>query len=371
MIAQRKRTVIRVGPRLAGLPPDEPIPSVVPQPSAVVQAQEVVSSLIEAVAAAQTEGEVKQAVQDTFGPAQPTPPVKRGPGRPRASEKIYATEAERKRVERAATRAKLVLALDAFNVTVDTEITPELQIKYGTTAKTYGQLLKRDPKTLKKIIKLLQQESGVKRSTAGGVMTSAPQGKGKLVTGGYNTAKIDADQGSRSGQQAMLSAPALQNDSELLYGSDSNSALNNTVVLADGSRSTSDRKKSLPVGGSDKQFENATIKETDFTFMSKVRWPQSWFTGKYKPEYREVADECMRQAVNAFRHTETREPGFEPEVGTVETSAQYCVLCDDKLNSQISASEHFLKIHLIHVQNFFRQAGVRFNRKYFGITDTA
>lgn len=340
-----------------------------PIPSLASSVQEFIIDLMDRVDAVEGDEKVRQVVRETLSSPGPSPElaVKRGRGRPRTPGKEYTTEAERKKVERNAVRTKLVLALDAFNLTVDTEITPESQTKYGTTAKTYGQLLKKDSKTLKKIIKLLQQETRLRHSTTGGVMTQAPRGKGKVVTGGYNTTKIDADQGSASEHQVMLSR-----QDGLLQGPDcpdSYSLLNNTVVLADGSRSTSDRKRSLPVGGSDKQFENANTRETDFTFMSKVRWPQSWFKGKYKPEYSEVADECMRQAINAFSHTEAREPGFEPEVGAVETAAQYCVLCDEKLGGHISTADHLLRTHLPSVQKFFHQVGVRFNRKHFGITD--
>ncbi len=319
MIAQRKPPVIRVGPRLAGLPLDEPVqaPTPIPAPDALVQVQTTVAALMEAVDAAGTDKEVKQVFLETFSSPRPEILVKRGRGRPRTPGKEYATEAERKKVERATIRTKLVLALDAFNLTVDTEITPELQAKYGTTAKTYGQLLKNEWKTLEKIVK---QEFRVRHSTTGGVVTQAPRGKGKLVTGGYNSTKIDADQGSASEHQGMLS----RQDDKLLDGPDrpdSYSILNNTVVLVDGSRSGSDRKRSLPPPSSDKQFENADTKETDFTFINKVRWPASWFKSKFKPEYPVVADECMRQAVNAFSHTEAREPGFEPEVGAIEIAA--------------------------------------------------
>src|SRR6266481_3661151 len=197
MIAQRKPPVIRVGPRLAGLPLDEPVqaPTPIPAPDALVQVQTTVAALMEAVDAAGTDKEVKQVFLETFSSPRPEILVKRGRGRPRTPGKEYATEAERKKVERATIRTKLVLALDAFNLTVDTEITPELQAKYGTTAKTYGQLLKNEWKTLEKIVK---QEFRVRHSTTGGVVTQAPRGKGKLVTGGYNSTKIDADQGSAS-----------------------------------------------------------------------------------------------------------------------------------------------------------------------------
>jgi hypothetical protein len=107
MIAQRKRPVIRVGPRLAGFPPDEPIPSVAPQPSAIVQTQEIVSRLMEAVADAQTEEEVKHAVQDTFTPAQPPAPVKRGrPPKFKSDEERKQADADRKKKERSGQRER-------------------------------------------------------------------------------------------------------------------------------------------------------------------------------------------------------------------------------------------------------------------------
>jgi len=369
----RKPPAKRAFSGMVGLPHEPEIvaePVSVTTPDVLVQARQTVDALWDAARSVTEEyapdrdRQVKNAVRDAFSP-------KRGPGRPRTPGKAYATEAERKKVEYAAARAKLVLALDAFDVTVDTAITPELQIKYATTAKTYGQLLRNDPKTLKKIIELLQQESGVvkRRSTTGSVMREAPRGKGKIVTGDYNSTKIDTDQGVHSEEQARLSAAP--QDAEL-YGPDSpdsNSILNNTVVLIDGSRSNSDRRMHLPTGGSDNRFDNANTKETDFTFTNKARWPQSWFTAKYKPEYHEVADECMRQAVNAFSQAKNSEPGFEPGGGTIEISAQYCVLCDDKLSGRFSTIDHFLKTHLAQVQGFFRQAGVQFRRKHFGITE--
>src|SRR6266436_7269596 len=73
MLVQRKRPVIRVGPRLAGFPSDEPVtPTPTPAPSSIVQVQATVSALMEAVAAVEgvndkdTDEKVKQLVRNAF-----------------------------------------------------------------------------------------------------------------------------------------------------------------------------------------------------------------------------------------------------------------------------------------------------------------
>ncbi len=104
VIAQRKRPVTRVGPRLVGLPPDEPgAPAVAvmelepePEPpkSAVTQAQEIVLDLMEAVADVEgtsyrdTDKKVKQIVRDTL-----SSPV-RSKDKPSDSEELPINELE-------------------------------------------------------------------------------------------------------------------------------------------------------------------------------------------------------------------------------------------------------------------------------------
>src|SRR2546421_12550459 len=86
MIQQRKRPVVRVGPRLAGFLVDDPVVAPAPVPSSIVQVQVSVAALMEAVAAVEgvntedTDEKVKQVVRDAFSPAAP---VKRGRGRPK------------------------------------------------------------------------------------------------------------------------------------------------------------------------------------------------------------------------------------------------------------------------------------------------
>jgi hypothetical protein len=89
-----------------------------------------VDHLLEAVAGATTNEQVKQAVHDTFNPPQaPASSAKRGRGRPRK----WTDEATRKRSERARAANNLAALLAKYDTTIDTEIAPGLKAKFGIT----------------------------------------------------------------------------------------------------------------------------------------------------------------------------------------------------------------------------------------------
>jgi len=174
---------------LVGLPPEpEEIPvQAEPTQSSIVQVQATVDQLMEAVAAAQTEEEVAQAVQDTFTPEQ-FAPVKRGRGRPRK----WKSEAERKRVTRGQARQELVKLLRYFELEVTSAIPPGLKAKYGLEVNTYRELLDSErvqTKVYKELFRELKMIGAIKTPTsgklsAGKFMTDAPHGRGELVYSG-------------------------------------------------------------------------------------------------------------------------------------------------------------------------------------------
>ncbi len=248
MLVQRKRPVIRVGPRLAGFPPDEPVtPTPIPAPSSIVQVQATVAALMEAVAAVEgvndkdTDEKVKQVVRDTFSPSGPEIPVKRGPGRPRkyAGETVQERERNRKRDKRSKANLRLVQLLRHFELEVTSQIPPGLKTTYGLEVNTYRELLDSErvqTKVIKEIIRDLKMIGVITTPTsgklsAGKFMTDAPSGKGKLIY----IDNPDAVHGKRQKREQDLSKPTGNPE-------------HNFVLPGDVERPTGDRRRVRPKG---------------------------------------------------------------------------------------------------------------------------
>jgi len=248
LVQRYKRPVIRVGPRLAGFPPDEPVtPAPILVPSSIVQVQTTVSALMEAVAAVEgvndkdTNEKVKQVVRDTFSPSVPEAPVKRGPGRPRkyAGETVQERERNRKRDERSKANLRLVQLLRHFGLEVTSQIPPGLKTKYGLEVNTYRELLDSErvlTKVVREIIRDLKMIGAIKTPTsdsesAGKFMTDAPSRKGKLIY----IDNPDAVHGKRQLREQDLSKPT--GDPE-----------HNFVLPGDIERPAGDRRRVRPKG---------------------------------------------------------------------------------------------------------------------------
>jgi hypothetical protein len=181
--------------RLVGLPPEpEQIPvQAEPTQSSIAQVRATVEQLMEAVAIAKTNEQVKQAVQESFAPAQAAP-AKRGPGRPRkySGATVREREAERKRTTRSKANLELVKLLRYFELDVTSQIPSGLKTKYGLEVNTYRELLDSEQvktKVIKELFRDLKMIGAIKTATsgklsAGKFMTDAPHGKGKLVYSG-------------------------------------------------------------------------------------------------------------------------------------------------------------------------------------------
>jgi len=248
MIAQRKRPVIRVGPRLAGFPPDEPVtPAPILVPSSIVRVRATVSALMEAVAAVEgvndkdTDEKVKQVVRDTFSSPGPETPVKRGPGRPRkyTGETVQERERNRKRDERSKANLRLVQLLRHFGLEVTSQIPPGLKTKYGLEVNTYRELLDSEQvmtKVIKEIFRDLKMIGAITTPTsgklsAGKFITDAPSGKGRLIY----IDNPDAVHGKRQKREQDLSKP-------------SGNPEHNFVLPGDTERPAGDRRRVLPKG---------------------------------------------------------------------------------------------------------------------------
>ncbi len=217
--------------RLVGLLPEpEEIP-VQPAQSSIAQAQATVGRLMEAVAAAQTKEEEKQAVRDSFAPAQIQPaavPVKRGRGRPRLYAGVTKLERdrERKRDQRARAKSKLAQLLKHFELGLTSQIPPGLKTKYEIEVNTYRELLESEKvqtKVLKEITRDLKMIGAIKTPTRtnmslGMFITDAPHGKGKLISGGFASKKIDITLGMREEEARQLSGDSFDPEDPMCYG---------------------------------------------------------------------------------------------------------------------------------------------------------
>jgi hypothetical protein len=196
--------------------------------------QAAVTVLMEAVDVAETDAEVREAVEAAF--SETKQPLK-AHGRPRK----WASDAERKKSERDREAINLQTLLFRFGILSDTPIPPGLKAKFGVTCETFDQLLKQEGVAAKvfkdfvralKIIGLVRRNrKGVYRDSgpstgncdfvaAGNgneapamIMQDAPQGRGKVITGGYgsrsteNSNSIEEMIGIREERSRALSKP--------------------------------------------------------------------------------------------------------------------------------------------------------------------
>jgi hypothetical protein len=206
--------------------PHEPedIPVAVEPRSSVTQTQAAVASLMEAVGNAKTEKQVKQILHVALGEQPPKP----GRGRPRK----WKDDAERKRAERAKANQDLATLLRYFKLDLESPIPPGLKTKYQITVGTYRQLLgldgveakvlkeiARELKLIGKIIPIkspksveeLTREQEIDDATngrgAGMLITDAPGGKGRVLTGSFGSTKADMARGLREARRQRLSKP--------------------------------------------------------------------------------------------------------------------------------------------------------------------
>src|ERR1700676_2213109 len=200
---QQQRPVKRLGPRLVGLPPDDPAAPSAPVTTDVAQVQRTVDAVMDAARgisedyAPERDRQVKQAVSEVFSPGPipvETAPVKHGRGRPRkyAGETVQERERNRKRDERDKAKSKLAKLLEHFALKLDSVIPPGLKTKYGIGVNTYRELLDSE-RTQSKIFREItldlrmigaMKTPGKDSDSAGKFMTDAPHGKGKLVLSG-------------------------------------------------------------------------------------------------------------------------------------------------------------------------------------------
>ena len=239
--------------RLVGLPPDESVVAApVSGPNAVVQAQQIVATLLDAVQgvtaryAPERDEQVRQAVRQTFSPSE-----KRRRGRPQkyAGVTVEERERNRKRVERARAKNKLTKLLAHFELQLDSTIPPGLKQKYGINVDSYRELLgseRVEAKVLKEItaeLKMigaipnpspLNKKTGLPLMSNGQYLADAPEGKGKLILSG----KPETIHGVRQQQDSDLSRP--KDQEELLDIPES--------LLGNDELPTGDRRKVRPKG---------------------------------------------------------------------------------------------------------------------------
>jgi hypothetical protein len=198
------------------------------------QFQAAVTVLMEAVEIAQTDAEVRKVVQAAFGET-------RRPQKTRGRPRKWASEAERKKSERDRAAINLQTLLFRCGILSDTPIPPGLKTKFGVTCNTFDQLLKQDgiaAKVFKDFVRELKiigltrksrdgvyQDSGPSTRNfdfiaAGNgnqapamIMRDAPQGCGKVITGGYGSRSTKSSQsveemiGIREERARALSKP--------------------------------------------------------------------------------------------------------------------------------------------------------------------
>lgn len=212
---QQKRPAIRLFSGLVGSPLSWTAQFVEPTVSPT-QTAETVSALIEDVAAAKTDEQVKQAFQNNLSPS----PVKRGRGRPRKYEgaTVQERDAKRKRVQRTRAKSKLAQLLRHFDLEVSSVIPPGLKTRYEIEVNTYRELLESEhvqTKVLKEITRDLKmigkipspspvnKETGLPLLSNGRYLTDAPSGKGLLTLSGDTAEIYDV----REQQERGLSRP--------------------------------------------------------------------------------------------------------------------------------------------------------------------
>jgi hypothetical protein len=277
-------------------------------------------------------------------------------GRPRLYR--YTSEAERKRVARAATQLQLETLLNQFDLSLDSPIGDEVKKKYGIDAYTYGELLKlkdvRD-KVLNTVLRDMAAETRLIHGAPNDGLNSnpdspymflrdAPKGCGKLVTGGYDSEKISELTGIREQGLEALSGPG---------GHDLITVDRRRTKIADNP------------DDHDPEHVQTDASGTELKFMSKIRWPKGWFQEKYKKPYPEVADECALQVSRLLSKEVEDKSGYSEEQGHEAGVVYFCALCGKRQGPWVT-SGHFLKHHINAVKVLFKKAGVAFRKTHFG-----
>lgn len=279
-------------------------------------------------------------------------------GRPRVYQ--YSSEAERKRVARAATQLQLEKLLNQFDLSLDSPIADEIKKKYAIDAETYGELLKLEgvrDKVLNKVLHDIAAETRLIHGAPNDGLNSnpdspymflrgAPKGCGKLVTGGCDSEKISELTGIREQGLEALSGPG---------GHD--------LITVDRRRT----KVADNPDDHDTEDVRTDADGTELTFTIKMRWPKGWFQEKYKRPYPEVADECALQVSRLLSKEVEDRAGYSEEQGHEAGVVYFCSLCNERQGPWVT-SGHFLKRHLSAVKVLFKTAGVAFRKKYFGKT---
>jgi hypothetical protein len=288
--------------------------------------------------------------------AKPIDPVAEAParrGRPRQYH--YSSEAERKRVARAAAALQIEEMLAQYGLSPTTPIPASTKEKLGITAETYSDLLKSD-EVRKKVFDDLMKELAAehkllhgKTRTAGSeerymYMADAPKGCGRLVSGGYDSEKISAIYGAKEEALVDLSKPGTDPDPRI-----------------DGI----DRRRAKKYDCDEVTYKKVRTDDsgTETTFRDHISWPKSWLTKKYAREYAEIAEETLSRISQLLSRTEEGKLGYSEEGHQAET-VHYCSLCDHRLGPWVTV-EHFIRDHTDHVRKLFQTAGVRFRKAYF------
>jgi hypothetical protein len=342
----------------------EPMAAATADPS--VQARAAVDTLLEAVAVAETGEQVKALVND-LGNGNNGNGKKRG--RPRKYK--YTSEAERKRVYRAAAQLESERYLREYHLTPDSPIPDELRQAYSLNVATFGELLK--TKDIRDAVfrGLLQDYRrtvlgiGVPANRAvypkaPSYMSEAPKGMGKLITGGFGHEKIAKDIGHSQQTFAQLSKPTLEHDP--------------LAVSQFSSMPVTDRQhtqKSSNYEDVEHVDGQTDSSGTEVTFAKNIRWPASWFQAKFKRPYAEVAQECLKRCAELLSDEIKQEDGYTEEQGHETDGAvhhagfvNFCSICKHRLGPWVTP-EHFVERHLEYVQLLFARAKVTFRRKFF------
>jgi hypothetical protein len=281
--------------------------------------------------------------------------AKKKPGPSRKYE--YTNEAERKRVQRAATRLQIEMLLNNFGLESDTPIPADIKKKCNVGATTYGTLLK-DEKVQDRVLKLVLQilkvedkmlhgfpEDGLNNDPESSkiLMRDAPSRHGLAISLGGST-EVDETYGAQTEASRQLSGP------------------NGYANVGAG-----DRRKAATAGNPDKlEAVDVKVNENDdeLTFIQKIRWPKKWFREKFKRPYNEIANECASQVARLLCIEEQDRLGYSPENGHSAETVYYCRLCEQR-QGVWPTPHHFVTCHQNAVIKLFRTAGVLFKKAFF------
>jgi len=283
--------------------------------------------------------------------------AKKKPGPSRKYE--YASEAERKRVSRAAIRLQIEKLLNNFGLDSDTLIPAGIKERCNIGANTFGVLL-RDEKVQDKILRMILQdlktedkllhgfpEDGLNNNPDSSkiIMRDAPSKHGLAISIG-GSKEIDKKQGAQREASRQLSGP---------------NGYNNVGM--------GDRRKATVTPNSEKLDKlNSIDVETDssgteLTFAKTIRWPKKWFQEKFKRPYDEIANECALQVARLLCREEHDCLGYS-ENGHSTDVVYYCALCEERQGAW-PTPHHFVTLHRNAVIRLFREAGVLFKKAFF------